>query len=697
MHAGAEARLRRPALSSLNFLARILLSASSIGVVWLGSVAAASGHTPWEMRVCSPVHSPPAVSQDFGGYDMDVAELLAEELGAYITYEWIVRDRLGVEQSLHLGHCDLVLGIGESVTGVVSSVPYLRAPYVFVSRADRDLDIASLDDPILKTLTIATYPAGIPSVSLRNRGMVENVRELAPVTTPRGLDRDAALLDAVISGEADVAIMYVRQAAVASSNAPDMLRIEPVTPELDFGAAILPLYRTFTIGVRPHDERFRDRINEALAVRWDDIAEIFQAYGMPTLSVSRPPIPPATDERVIRVGVIAPSQTRQSHGQEAIGEAIRLGAVLAENSIARLADRDDVRFDVFFASAPNVAATLRAADRLIQVHRVDALIGGYDNASTLALHELAQEYQVAYFNVGSSAMALRNDLCLPSTFHVEASTAMYLDALIAGGAAPPERDWYVVYEEGLADEELLARWDEQLALFGVGGQTMGAAMMQPRQFVYFNELANISAAGANAVLLILGAEATDQFLVQFDLLRLDADLAMVVPLAAQTREVMLRYSQSAPEAGTTARPSLWDTTLDHPGADDLNLRYTTRNAKPMESAAWASYAAVMSFFAAASEGAAESIASLTRFLTDPTIELDLGKGVPLSYRPWDHQLRQPLYLSQVVPEARWGSAVSAQMALGRVVATIPDALERANVSAQLDALGDDADQSLCAF
>jgi ABC-type branched-subunit amino acid transport system substrate-binding protein/ABC-type amino acid transport substrate-binding protein len=666
---------------------RTALLATLISLLTLA--AAQTPSAPWEMRICSPAYNPPAASDDLGGYDMEIAAVLADELGARVSYEWILLERVGVQNSLHLGHCDLIFGIGESVAGVTSSVPYLRAPYVFVTLAERNIAISSLDDPILESLTIATYPAGLPSVALRNRGIVDNVLELSPVAAARGLDRDAALLSAVFSGEADVAIMYAGQASVAARENPGLLLLDPVTPELDFGANILPLYRTFTIGVRPHDERFRDQINIALAKRWDDIAAIFAEYQMPTTNISRPPVPVAGDDRLVRIGVIAPARTRQAHGFEAIGEAQRLGAILAENSIARLANRDDVRFEVHFASAPNEAAAIRAAERLLQVHGVSALVGGFDEGSSAALHQLAANYQVPFFNIGSADMALRNELCAPTTFHVEASSAMYLDALINSGVAPADRKWFIVFEADLADEALLQRFEAQLNRAGIGGKVVGQATAQPRQFVYFNELNAINAAAADAVLLMLGTEATDQFLVQFGLLRSDAELFMVLPIAAQSREVMLRYAQSSAEAGGQARPTLWDPALADPEADDLNTRYSTRNALPMDPAAWGSYAAVMSLFEATRANAIGSLRDLIGFLTDPAADLALGKGVPLSYRPWDHQLRQPIYLSRIVPDARWGSTAANQIALGEVIATAP--------GNGLDLLGDDADRSLCRF
>ena len=693
-----QARVFQPRRVPLSTLPRTVTLSFTLVALLAWSAAAASSHAgQWELRVCAPHQSPPASSSDSGGFDNDIAAILADELGADLSFEWIITDRVGVQRSLHLGSCDVIVGIGESVTGVMSTVPYLRAPYVFVTRADRALDITSLDDPLLRELTIVTYPSGLPSVALDNRGIVDTVRELSPAATPEGLDRDTPVIDAVVSGEADVAIVYAAAAAARSVAEPGLLRIVPVTPELDFGATILPLYRTWTVGVRPHDEAFRDRINVALAVRWDEIVALIDSYGVPQLRVSRPPVPSERDGEVVRVGVIAPALTRQAHGMELIGEAARRGAVLAQNSIARTAERDEVGFEVLFASAPSFEATLRAADRLVALHGVQAIVGGFDDATAVALSERASAYGVPFFNTGSSLTALRNELCAPTTLHVEASAAMYLDAVVAGGAVPSDRDWFVVFEAGTSGDVLHERLATTLERLGDSGRVVGSARVEPRQFVFFDVLDQIRAADAGAVLVVLGTESTDQFLVQYEMMGLEASLGIVPTQFAQTRDVALRYRQSAPRSGAGARPALWDTTLESYGAADLNERYTSRNADPMESAAWSTYAAVMSVYAAARAGAAFDAEALVAFLTDPATEIDLGKGPGTSFRAWDNQLRQPLYLVQVDPDASWGSAVSTRVALASVVGQVPELADGVDPRAVLDLLGDDETTSACTF
>lgn len=280
----------------LSMVALLLFAATSTGL-----------SNAFELRFCAPVNSWPSADRERGGYDVDIALLIADELGADASFEWTQFNDVGVRDTLHSGLCDLMVGMGEGVAGTLSSVAYLRTPYVFVSLEERDLTIESLDDPILEELTIGTYQFGTPTIALRNRGL-DNRVEFAGYVTEAGVDTHAPILDAVLDGSVDVGIVYGPEASIrVVEGAP--LRIEQVRPEIDFGESIIQLSRIWTIAMRPHDEAMRDRINAVLARRWDDVQTILANYGVPTLDLPRPTEAAPIADDVLRIGIVAPSRT----------------------------------------------------------------------------------------------------------------------------------------------------------------------------------------------------------------------------------------------------------------------------------------------------------------------------------------------------------------------------------------------------
>jgi hypothetical protein len=118
---------------------------------------------------------------------------------------------------------------------------------------------------------------------------------------------------------------------------------------------------------------------------------------------------------------------------------------------------------------------------------------------------------------------------------------------------------------------------------------------------------------------------------------------------AMLRDASAEWYASNP-ADTRARGQLtsWHAALYRFGAEQLNDRFTARFNAPMHADAWAAWMAVkIAWETGARAGAGESL--LVR-LSAGRDRFDGHKGVPLDFRAWDRQLRQPLYVVQRVEE-----------------------------------------------
>jgi len=641
----------------LHALAAVL----SVAVAHMG---VAQPETPsFELAFCAPVAAWPMSSRERPGFDNAIAELLAEELGAEPTFLWTNFDDIGIRDTLHSGLCDVAIGIGEGVAEVLSTVPYLKTPYVFVSRSDRALDVASLDDPRLADLTIGTYQTGIPSIALRNRGLDASLREYAALLRPTGLDPHTPILDAVLAGEVDVGIVYGPIAGARALEEGGALTLAAVTPELDFGATILQMSRIWTVGVRTHDDTLRDRLNLALAARWDDVVAILDRYGVPQLPISRPrdieENPDAT-----RVGVIHSARTPASLSNAAVGDDARLGAAVADNAVA-LRERREAPFVLLKAHAPTLASVERAALRLVLVEEVDALVGGYDRAEAALLSRIATEHGVAFFNVGSEDDALRDPVCYPTTLHVAPSGGMLVGGIAQALLAPTSARVFVVAERGTANEALVEVLAESVARHG--GTWVGSALVEPGQFVYFPAFDQARAADADALVLLMAPDAQELFLGQVG--ANDRGVAMygLSTIRGQSRPYLQRYLQVAPFGGAAPRVAAWDPALP----TTINETFAARTSAPMEAAAWTTYAAILAAFAAAEAGVLHDADALVAYLTDPTTTLDLGKTTPVRFRGEDGQLLQELYLVAPVAGATWGRTATDRIAFAEVLGTLP--------------------------
>lgn len=627
-------------------------------------IGAAQTDAPrFDLAFCAPVSAWPMSSRERPGFDNAIAELLADELGANPTFLWTNFDEVGIRDTLHSGLCDVAIGIGEGVAEVLSTVPYLKTPYVFVARSDRDLAVESLDDPRLGELTIGTYQTGIPSIALRNRGLDASLREYAAAVLPSGVDPHTPILDAVLAGEVDVGIVYGPVAGARALEEGGALVLRAVTPELDFGATILQMSRIWTIGVRTHDDALRDRLNLALAARWDDVVAILDSFGAPQLPISRPrdieENPDAT-----RVGVIHAARTPASLDNAAVGEDARLGAAVADNSIALL-ERSEAPFILLEAHAPTLAAVERAALRLVLVEGVDTLVGGYDREEAALLARIATEHGVAYFNVGSEDDALRNPVCYPTTLHVAPSGHMLVEGIARSLPEPAARRVFAVAERGTETEPLVQALAESLA--GSGGELVGSALVEPNQFVFFPVFDEARAADASAIVLLMAPDAQELFLGQVGAADRGVAIAGLSTVRGQSRPYLQRYLQVAPFGGAAPRVAAWDPA----NANPINETFAARTSAPMEPAAWTTYAAILGAFAASEAGVLHDTEALIAHLTAPGTTLDLGKSTPVRFRADDGQLLQELYLVAPVAGAVWGRTAADRTAFAEVLRTLP--------------------------
>ncbi len=616
---------------------------------------------PWELAVCAPVAAYPAADRERGGYDVEIAQLLAEELGARTSFTWFTFDDIGMRDNLHAGLCDVAVGVPEGIENMLSTVAYLKAPYVFVTRTDSGITIESLDDPQLRELRIGTYPFSLPYMALDNRGISDNVTEYASVIKPTGADTHSPILDAVLAGAVDVGIVYGPAAAGRALDEPGTLTLVPVTPEVDFGATLIQLSRILTLGVRAQDEALRDSLNRALARRWDDVMAILDEYGVPRGDVPRP-IDSAELAGATQVGVIVPARTPASLPNATVGDDALRGAAVAENRVS--VGGGSIPFQVLMAHAPSLESAQRAAARLMQVNGVKALIGGYAPEFARAIATEAAANGVPYFNVGSEEDDLRDPTCYPTTFHVAPSTAMLVSGMIAAAESDGGDSVYVIGEEGVLTDGLLQLITQRLE--EAGGQLVGSATVKADEFVYFPVLQAVRDSGADTVLMLISSEGQELLLSQAPAVVPDVQLLGIATVRGQSRPFLQRFAQVSPDGVTSPRVTVWD-----PAADStVNDVFSSRTGEPMEPAAWTTYAAIVTAFQAAQAGALDDPGTLKSFLSAPDPALEVGKSAPVSFRPSDGQLVQELYVVRSAPDAAWGRTAAARTAFGEVVSVL---------------------------
>ena len=260
------------------------------------------------------------------------------------------------------------------------------------------------------------------------------------------------------------------------------------------------------------------------------------------------------------------------------------------------------------------------------------------------------------FNVSAADDGLRRELCAREFVHVIPSLAMRMDAVVQFLVSKKWRDILVLEGPLPGDAETVKALGRSVQKFGariVASQHFKAGT-DPREREQ-NNPALLTAMRGNYDAVFIADEAFDF-----------------------ARQVPYRTVLPRPVVGSIdLEPEAWHWTWEHNGAPQVNSRFDKKSGgRRMESADWAAWVAVKMVVQAALRTRSADFATQRDFILGAGFDGD--KGLPVSVRPWDHQVRQALLLS----------------APYMVVASAPleGFLHRVN---ELDTLGDDEPETPC--
>lgn len=245
-----------------------------------------------ELAVCADPANLPFSNDRGEGFENRIAKLVAGELGATLRYAWNMQRRGFLRRTLGTGACDLVLGAPAGLQGLVTTRPYYRSTYVFVSLRERGLDVRDFDDPRLARLTIGLHAVGAegantpPAMALARRDLGRNVRGYAMWGDESEEDTPARLIDAVAQGDVDLAVVWGPFAGYYAKAHPGRLAIAPAEP--DPAMPVMPVAYELAMGVRRGDEALRAEVQAVLDRRRTDIEAILADYGVPLLPLLTP-------------------------------------------------------------------------------------------------------------------------------------------------------------------------------------------------------------------------------------------------------------------------------------------------------------------------------------------------------------------------------------------------------------------------
>lgn len=237
------------------------------------------------LRVCADPNNLPFSNQAQEGFENRLIARIAQDWGEEVRYVWWAQRRGNVRNTLNAGLCDIIPGVGSTLEMLATTRPYYRSSYVVLSRRDHALDLESLDDPRLRTLTVGVQMVGDdgantpPAQALARRGITENVRGYMIYGDYNDPAPQAGIVNAVARGDVDLALVWGPVAGFFAERSTVPLALRPINPWLD--GPQLPMAFDVSMGVRKGDVALRRRLDAWLAENRPFVQDLLMQFHVP--------------------------------------------------------------------------------------------------------------------------------------------------------------------------------------------------------------------------------------------------------------------------------------------------------------------------------------------------------------------------------------------------------------------------------
>ncbi len=343
----------------------------------------------------------------------------------------------------------------------------------------------------------------------------------------------------------------------------------------------------------------------------------------------------------IRIGHLTP---RTGYlGQ--VGEYGYRGATLAVEEINAAGGVLGRRLELIAEDSVNTATAVSKAQKLAERDKVAVLIGEVNSASAGAIAEQALKYKTPYFNTGANSDALRGQNCNRYMFHIEGSNTMYTKTIgtwqkyhnLLKGAR-----WYFLTADSPFGHDLYRVSSRFLQ--ENGGVVLANDMAPTNTADYTGYILKLRALRPDFVYLNLAGVDQTTFLKQYKEYNLPFPLSGgvmdTVPFWAAGLDNLCGHWQTLWYHGTSA-----------PSAQAFIKRFSEKHSTPPDNQAWSDYIGVKMVAQSMAEIKSIDAPSLIQHL-ERGASFDIMKERKASFRAWDHQLLQEMYVVKVKDRAR---------------------------------------------
>ena len=298
------------------------------------------------------------------------------------------------------------------------------------------------------------------------------------------------------------------------------------------------------------------------------------------------------------------------------------------------------RIDLIAEDSVNPGVAVTKVQKLVERDKVLCLLGEISSASALAIAEQANRYKVPYINTGANSDELRGKNCNRYMFHVEGCNTMYTKTIgrwqlsknLIKGAK-----WYMLTADYAFGHDLHRVSSRFLSEHG--GTVMANDMVPTNTPDYSSYILKIRQAKPDFVYINLAGSDQTTFLKQY------REYGLAFPLAGGVMDTVPFWGAGI-DSLSGHWQSLWYHGLAVPAAQAFTKRFSDKYGVPPDNQAWGDYVGVKILLQAMAETKSTEGPKWVAYF-EKGATFDILKGRRGSFRGWDHQLLQEMYVVKV--------------------------------------------------
>lgn len=246
------------------------------------------------LRVCADGYNLPYSNKELKGFDNQIAEMLAEELGIPVEYYWFPQ-RIGfsrntikkVNPETGKFYCDLAMSVPEHTDFLKPTKPYWSSIEVMVYRKGEGYDFKTIDELANtikngKELRIGIFDRGVTTKKLIDLGLADNIDYFQMMHGDVRVNGGRIIEDALASGQIDVALLWGPLGSYYANASEVPMVVQPLN---ELGEAFI---FSFSMATRYQDKAWNALLNKFIEKRKDDIDAVIAEYHFPSLANVNP-------------------------------------------------------------------------------------------------------------------------------------------------------------------------------------------------------------------------------------------------------------------------------------------------------------------------------------------------------------------------------------------------------------------------